>query len=699
MVDYTEIIFVLSKILLALTCMGTVWLLLFSILNTRDSHGGRVLILLSLTSLAWSAALFANLFITSATLDRAIYAFSVIAASAVALFAYTFPDSRPKGHTLYIIAPAFFIALLSFVPGFIFWNNTYRPEGISELATGPGYFIFHLVFLGYLSVALLRFHSRRVETHNATLRQQFIFLEIGTALFALFALVASIIMGGFLDASGWNIFGPTVALGMAMITYGVLRQYYYVDLKNILYGIIGKISLFLLAGLTYLIALLVIGTLARGHNILTYHVAFIITMLTSLKLAPIISKEAIALAAGPREKANKESVTRFVIDLFEHQHTAAEISNATVQLCADILNAKNGKLITQSTGNERELALLEKIKLSEPSLLDEPTILLLETASGHEIASPTQKEKLGEELRNIHQAGLVATLSSQHTLYGILILGERRDARGYSKQDVELIKEILLPLSSALAETTFRAQITLLTTSSDNTAGKLREELFARDTKNKKLIGELEHTTYDALHTLRHKLEAIRSFGVGAIGAAIEALEKTTKEFENQIKLLREENERPVIVHTDLSPLFHKLIEIYGSRALLQQSHLAYEIPETVPAVGDPQQIHEAFSLLFQDVFSEECSKDEYIFFGITIDANNIKILLTQKYLQATEELTEEERTRRKTCIKNRDYFRARFIFEQNGGTLRQIEESDMETKTLITLIRDTSEDKGGIAT
>lgn len=698
MVDYTEITFVLSKILLALTSAGSAWLLLLSIIHTRGTYGGRALILLSASILGWSSALFANLFVASPVINESVYALSIIAVGAITILAYTFPNTHSLRRSLLVTLPALVLALLSYLPGFIFKNYSYLTEGFTETSAGPGYFIFHITFFAYLCLAIFKFISRSKNANNATLRQQFAFLITGISFFALIKFLGSVILGGFFDTTELNILGPTAALAAATVTYGTLRQYYYVDLKNILYGVIGKISLFLLAGLTYLFALLAVGALARGHNILTYHIAFTITLLTSLRLAPIISKQAIDLAAGPREKANKESIARYIIDLFEQQHTATEISNATVQLCRDILNAKNGRLITQATGNERELALLEKIKNGDPSLLDEPTILLLETTSEHELSHPSWKEKLGEELRNTYQAGLIATLSSQHTLYGLLILSERKDTRGYSRQDVALVKDILLPLSSALAEATFRARIALLTTSSDNTAGKLREELFARDIKNKKLIAELELDTYGALHTLRHKLEAIRTFGIGALGAAIEALEKATKVFEGQIKMLREENERPVIVHTDLSPLFHKLIEIYGARALMQQSHLAYEIPETVPAIGDPQQIHEAFSLLFQDIFSDDCSKDEYISFIISLDVNEIKILLIQKYLQQTEALSEEERLRRTSCIKNRDYFRARFILEQNGGTLREIDESDIETKTLITLIRDTSEDLGGVS-
>lgn len=699
MVDYSEIIFVLTKIILALTFIASLGILISASLRVRNTEGGRVVMLLSMSLACWTAALFANLWFAYPIIEESIYASSIFVAGALALLAYTFPNVQLPRKTFIILLPATVLAGLSFVPGFLFRDFTLHPEGHTETIGGIGYYLYHALFFAYLSLALAKLTTRRNETSNATLRQQFSLLTSIIFIFAVLKLCMGVLLLGYFDFSYLAPLTPVITLLSIFLIYKIITRYYYVDLKYILYGVIGKISLFLLAGLTYLFSLLLIGLLARGHNILTYHIAFVLTILSSLKLAPIIGREAVALAAGPKEKAHREMVNNYIVDLFKQQHTVIEIANVTAQLCTDILNVGKCRLVARATGNEREIALLEHIRHSDPGFLAEPTILLLESANTREIGTQSPREKLGEELRNIYGAVLVATLTSHHTLHGILILGERKDAKGYSEQDIALIQNILLPLSSALAEATFRSEIALLTTSGSSDVDKLREQTFSKDAKSGKLLGDLRNTIHESLRVLRHKLEAIRTFGIGALDAAEDGLEKASLSIERQATLLGEEYYRPIIAHIDLAPLIHRLAEEYGAQSIKEASHFSYEIPEHIPAIGDYQQIFEALSLIFRDVFSGDCNENEYISFNVTLNTNSIKLLLSQKYKGGVSSLTPEEKARRKRCLGASTNTEARSLILHNSGTLHIQNESESEISTLITFVRDTSEDTGGIIT
>lgn len=697
MTDLSEISFVLTKILLALTALAGIVVLVLTTMKARHVRGSLALIIASLGTLLWSSTLFASLWFSGQTIDVSIYVFALSTSFCFAWLAYAYQSSLNTRNVVLLAIPIFLFLAFAFVPGFMFNGYSSSLNGSIETSGAMGYFIFHILFYAYLILASIKLISRRAITRNATLRQQFEFLLFGTLVFALIKFIANIILGGFYGIITLNPLMPSAALIPLFIAYGVVTQYYFIDLKYILYSFIGKIALFLFSGLTYLLALLSIGALARGHNILTYHIAFLITLLASLKLAPILKKEAVLLAAGPRERAYKDAVDRFILDLYEQQHTPVEISNATIQLCGEILSASNSQLIIEANGNERELLLLTSIRMSGASFLEESTILLLETTSTSEIGVPSPQEKFGEELRNIYGAALVATLSSQGTLYGLLILGERKDGRGYSKQDVALVQSILLPLSSALAEASFRTRITLLTRSSDNETGKLREKVFQKNTKNIMLIEALENSSREALRQIRSKVDAINQFGPSAVHAALETVEKSTLEIERSVARLHTEVLKPITEQADLAPLLHKLIEVYGARSLIEQSHLSYELPESIPVIGDPQQIYEAIALLFQAVFTKDCCKEEYISFKVSLMPNTIEITLMQKYSSDKEIVAETEWTNRQKCLMAYDNPLAESLIKRNNGVLRGEMTGNTTAETHITLIRDIGEDRGGM--
>lgn len=690
-----ELVFTFTKIILALTLVLSVVILVLGTIHTKQQRGHGALLLFALCIAGWAGSIFSNLWLNLEVIQQTLYAFSILAAASCALFVFTFQeDVSPRLKTL-ILLPAALLALLSFVPGMIFKSFLIHPEGYSETLGGPGYYIYHVLFFAYFTIAAFKTYSRLSLTRNAILRQQLYFLCVGIIIFTLIKLGTTIILGGFLGINNFLGIAPLFALMPLAIAYGIMRQYYYIDLKYILFSAIGEISLFLFAGILYLTSLVTIGRLAPGHNILTYHIAFICTLIGSLRLSPILGKAAIRLAAGPTEAANKAAVEHFTLDLFEQQHTPLEIANLTTALCGNVLSAEKCILIIQSTNIENERSLLAKIKENNDHLLEEPTILLLEATSQTEIGVPSPKEKFGEALKNIYDATLVATLASQRVLYGLLILGPRKDGRGYSRQDVALLQSMLIPLSSALAEATFRTQIAQLTRSSDNETGKLREQVFEKNAIGLHIIETLENTAREELHQLRSKIESIRKFGTSAIDAAETALERAELIIAHGIRDLRSEALKPVTEYTDLAPLFHKLIEVYGAQSLLRQSHLSYELPEIIPTVCDPQQIYEAIALLFKDIFSPNCSNEAHITFNTKLSTNTVTINITQEFRsmqkdEATKNAPEEK------CLRAHENSLAEALIHKNGGTYIG-EHSSSSAHITITLPSATNEDRGGI--
>lgn len=698
MTAQTEIIFVITKIVLALTTLLGMWLFVRLLIPIRRSKDVAPILLLSLSITGWSATTLANLWLAHTLVEIMTYVFGMLTAASITWFAFTFQEERSLKRSLLILAPALIFTGVASIPGFIFNGFLIHPTGFTETNGALGYFIFHALFFAYLLLAIGALLSRSFRTHNATLRQQLNFFATSVALLLVLRSLAIGLLSGFFDIGYFNTLGPTMACIPLLIAYAIHKQYYYVDLRYILYGFIGKLAFSLFAGLIYLGALLLLQLLAQGHNILIYHIAFVITLLASLKIAPILEQEAVGLAAGPKEQANKEAVERFILDLFEQQHTPLEIANASAQLCGDILNVRKSQLIVQATGNERELALLGEIKEKDDAFLEEPTILLLESASPSEIGEPTPKEKLAEELRNIYGAALIATLSSQQTLYGLLILTERKDGRGYSKEDIALIQSILVPLSTALAEATFRSKIALLMRSSDSETGKLREKVFRKNLKQNELLRTLGDLQREALYQLGHKLEAIKTHGEHAVHAALETLEHAELEIAQQTSLIETEAMQPIVEHTDLAPLIHKLIEVYGARSLIRQSHLSYTLPERIPFIGDPQQIYEAIALLLQDMFSDDCSEEVYISFNILLEPEKIKVLITQTYKALAEKPHKMTDNVMEKCLRVYENPLAVSLIMKNGGTFYG-EHHDHTATTTITLERDTEEDRGGIDT
>jgi hypothetical protein len=176
------------------------------------------------------------------------------------------------------------------------------------------------------------------------------------------------------------------------------------------------------------------------------------------------------------------------------------------------------------------------------------------------------------------------------------------------------------------------------------------------------------------------------------------ALEKSSLLIEQKLTQLYEEQAQPIVTHMDIAPLIHKLIEHFGARALIGESHLSYEIPENVPIIGDSQQIYEALTMILQDIFAGSCSKGEKITFNVALKPNTVEIMLYQEFNQANEPLSADERSRRERCLSAHENPQAIALIEHNGGTMRELEHSATTARTLITLQRDTSEDSGGIA-
>ncbi len=695
--DTTEITIVILKIVLMLTLFGSVALFLKTAFRKVHTQGTYAMAGIIVSSGAWTLATLLSLWIEHPIILETLYASSMLFSVSILWFVYVFPDNKPQRVLALLSAPAIIASVLSFIPGTLFNDFSYRADGLLGVVSGPGFFIVPMLFFIYLGLAISTLYSRHKETRNATLKQQLTFISFSIVAFTVIQLFSGIILSGFLGITTMTDFSPVFAFAYAFITIKIVEQYYYVDTKYVFYTVISKISLFLLAGVIYLIALLIVGPIARGHNVLTYHTAFLITLLLSLRIAPFFENAATKLAAGPREKLREQKIAAFSIRLFEEQYSIAEITQKTTELCKDIFSTERSLLITDKETNEHEVDLLEHIRSHDPDLTVEPTILVLETTAQSEIGVPTKREKLAEQLRNIYGASLIVTLSSQHTLYGLLLLSERVDKRGYSKQDINLIERLLVPLSSALAEATFRAKISMLTTSNDNEARKLCEQAARKNMKITQLLRTLHIHGHNALHLLRQKMDRMKLFGIKSLPPAEESLEKIHLEFDQRLTELEREQARPTVTRTDLSSLFHKLADDYKARTRNTHGKLTFELPETIYASCDQQQVYEAFVRLLDAMLHTECFHREYITFKVTPNDKDVEIDVRQSFDPSSGVLPDHELDAQRRCLSASDDSEVRAIIKRNGGTVRVLLRNDYSAETLITLTMDTSEDFGGL--
>lgn len=467
---------IITIAILGFTLIGNLGLLLL-LSRTVNSRTQFIFLAYVASITAWTIAIFSNLWLESALVERLIFFFAAIILTAQFWFAKLFPeDKMPAAWSEYwSLSVGVAFAFVSLWPGATFSSFTLTPEGYTILNNGylsTLYSIFAISFV-CAPIFMLAGKYRQYQTQQR-IRTQLRLLIWGFTGFALINLFTNSVLPVFFNVYLFNAIGPVFSLILAvLIAYGIGQ----LQLFNIKAAVQRSVqySLFLAIIIaTYLLVLILLQHFLSLTTLLAAPVSAGLVLVIGLYTIP------------PFERWFRKNTDRLFFkgdyNSPEELETISRIVHDTINF--DVLTQRLADTLARILRAERVVILTSQAAATAEAPLDDDLL----TNEGYKMRVPIRHKQ---------------------TVIGYITVHEKRSGDRYQQQDVQLLKILAHHAGTALERALLFKQVEDYANELERKVADRTSELEALQSYQKHLLDEIAHGLQTPLTVITNELSAL----------------------------------------------------------------------------------------------------------------------------------------------------------------------------------------------
>ncbi|MDR3571495.1 MAG: ATP-binding protein [Candidatus Pacebacteria bacterium] len=535
-----------TEVILCTTMIGNA-VLLGIVLKERTSPVRITFALYVASILAWTFAIYLNLFLQSTFVEEWIFA----TAASVLTFQLWFTVLFPRGvvprklGAYWPIAIGCGFALLSFYPGALFTSITVHSEGYTTLDTGALSVAYSLFALFYVCAPIALCFRRYRAERSERFKTQLNYLTVAFAIFGFVAVLTNSVLPVFFGIYEFNALGPSLSLIFASTVFYLVGRHDFLDIRRAV--VRGVVYSFLIAAL---IVMYEISLLSIEHNLRLTHLFF---PWADDVLEPL-SAAIVTLVGVLTIPFLERWFGRFTDHLFFKARY--DYAQAVESL---------SKAIQDSTDFDH---LLESIREKLTSILRAEFVEVLLYNNGSVPVLPTFEGDLSD--RRL----LLEPIRVNGSEIGAILVGEKRSGDLYTSEDAQLLRTLSLHASTALARVQLFMQVRSHATELEHKVRERTEELREAHERERQMMLDIAHGLQTPLAVLQTQLEKLHS---AENEMPLESLEQSLGELSSTMQ--------------DLTKLAHLEHQHSMQFELLDLSKFAHELCDELEILATPRTI------------------------------------------------------------------------------------------------------------
>ncbi len=511
------------------------------------------------------------------------FAFGILMGLSFVLFSYVFPRTDKKiplyVYIIFLIPAVLFLGLLpsgSIIKGFQIIGDSLKPE------LGPlyGFFMSYVVLSVIYGIGLLIIRWRRA---TGITKMQFRYLGAGFALFSMGAVLTNIILPA-IGIYQFNNLGPSLSITVVIFTAYSITRYRLMNLRLVL----GKSAVYLLSFCATIVLIFIFTYfLDISKELFVLNTTSVSILILSMILLQFI------LGIG-----RKFAAKYFYSSFYNYQGTLTELGRKLTQvLDIDLLSDLFSDTLSQTMKLDRIVVLLKDaggnyriqknigfdgkngISLVRNNFLTDyleatQNLLSYEELSLiiKEVTDLKKKNDLQVIKTNMEriEAMVCLPLLIEKKMIGMIVLGNKASRDPYSKEDFDLLTNLMNQASVALQNAKLFSQVKDLSQNLQEKVDEQTKELKDAYDELKRLDQAKSEFISIASHQLRTPLAAIKGYISMILDGSYGVIETTTK---NTLIKVSQANERLVKIVNDLL----NLSRIEGGRMKFEPQLISLE--------------------------------------------------------------------------------------------------------------------------
>ncbi|MDB5165753.1 MAG: Sensor protein resE [Candidatus Saccharibacteria bacterium] len=511
----------ITDLIILVTCSVAISLLgLLVILRNPKKRNNQRFVFLSFTIVFWTVTNFLSDNAASDTLlyTRLTFFAGVLTTFALMGFLENFPNNTAVKGSILIRLHAIMTALLlpvTFLPEFISAVHISGSEGSIETGLLYNFFIFYISFsLLLLAPVIIRSQYRHAVTYIQ--KQQIMTISWGIIIYAVLAVISSVVLPLIVNDWSSSSFGPAFALILVgMVTYTIVKHGLFDIRLAAVRSVAYVLSLIVLAVIYYLLAYIVSVTLFKGEVSSTVSLSpinIILALLLAFIFQPI--KSFFDKTTDTIFYRDRYHTDEFYARLSEVLTTTTDLRNLLERASSEIgttLKAEQAFFFVQynhvhhvsaGTLHHSSLPLKDAHRLNEYVKKDGQDVIVTELLPDNHAV---------HRLLISHRVAVLMPLMRGSTVLGYLALGEQRSS-GYTNRDIKVLKTISDELVIAIQNSLSVQEVRDINVHLQQRINTATAELRSSNTQLRHLDKTKDEFLSMASHQLRTPLTSVKGY-------------------------------------------------------------------------------------------------------------------------------------------------------------------------------------------
>lgn len=592
-----------QKAVLLLTLFVNIWGLIALYRNTRGRPSDYGLMIMLLGLLGWTGSILTLLVFSALPAAHLAFFSTTVALTGFAWFSLVYPTETYKKYYFIFLIPGITVAVCALIPKFFINGLTADAYGYLSLIRNRALIGFSLytLFAGLLPSYIL-FQKRRFE-QNVQIRQRLSWIAIASLITFTGSFATNVFLPNFLSFPYLNSVGPAFSMILATIIVWITSVEHYVDTRNVFSIITGRLALVAATIIVYYSVSLLLALGSPEHYVIHIIAAFT-TALTIFILGPSIRQfgESILQQKDRRNEASED--THGLAAALAHTTSVNEIVHILGEILEDSMKTETTEIILAEKISEKAavhaaaLAEIRTCTLNPPTtyLIDALSVTMPSETDPHRIAVAALAKELG--------ARVIVPITHNHQIIGILALGNKKNGRGYTRHDAQVLTSCARVLSPLL----IRASII---DHADEAARSLEENITFRTNMIMRSLEEERDIAYKLalkiaapIEVLHHTNDLDGRTSEDKLRIVGHILDKITQPAQGLLNYTRAKSAPYTSSRIfNLSTIAYELIK--NSQKIASESHVAlrHEITDNIMVRGNATSIHNALASIIGNAF------------------------------------------------------------------------------------------------